>query len=43
MGYLLGAYGVFWVFTFALVLSIAVRHKRLQRDLDVLSAALERR
>ena len=43
MGYLLVAYGVFWVFTFAFVLSIAVRQRRLQKDLDALSAALEER
>ena len=43
MGYLLVAYGVFWVFTFVFVLSIGVRQRRLQKDLDALGAALEKR
>ena len=43
MGYLLIAYGVFWLFTFAFVLSIAVRQRKLQKELDAVGAALEKR
>ena len=39
--YLLSAYLVFWVLTFALVLSIWVRQRRLEREVASLRRPLE--
>ena len=39
-GYLVVAYAVFWGLTFALVFSIQVRQRRLERDLAALAAML---
>ncbi|MGA9348138.1 MAG: CcmD family protein [Anaerolineae bacterium] len=41
--YLFAAYAVFWVVTFAFVLSIAQRQKRLRREVEALRRALESR
>ncbi len=39
--YLTAAYAVFWVLTFALVLSIGVRQRRLEQRISALKAQLE--
>jgi CcmD family protein len=39
--YLLAAYAIFWALTFALVLSIWARQRRLERELASLAALLE--
>ena len=41
MGYLFAAYAVFWALTFAYVFTIASRQKRLEREIEVLTRALE--
>lgn len=41
--YLFAAYAVFWVVTFAFVLSMSRRQKRLQREIEALRQALETR
>lgn len=38
--YLLAAYAVFWALTFVLVLSIWVRQRRLEREIEELEAQL---
>ncbi len=40
--YLVAAYGVFWGLTFALVVSIWVRQRRLEREIEALEAQLGR-
>ncbi len=42
MGYLFGAYAVFWLGTFLLVLSIEIRQKSLERELQALKKRLEK-
>ncbi len=39
--YLVAAYGVFWVFTFALVFSIWARQRRVERQIEALLSRLE--
>jgi uncharacterized membrane protein len=41
LAYLLSAYAVFWALTFALVFSVWVRQRRLERDIAALAARLE--
>ncbi len=41
MNYLLTAYAVFWVLTFALVLSVFARQKAVERDLSTLRQIVE--
>ncbi len=43
MGYLFAAYSVFWALTFILVFTIASRQKRLQKEIEALKKALERK
>jgi hypothetical protein len=43
LSYLVAAYGVFWGLTFALVISIWVRQRRLERDIATLAAQMEER
>jgi CcmD family protein len=43
MTYLLVAYTVFWILTFALVFSIFARQKAVERDVDALRAILDER
>jgi CcmD family protein len=38
--YLVAAYAVFWALTFALVFSISVRQRRLEREVAALEARL---
>jgi hypothetical protein len=40
--YLLAAYAVFWALTFALVFSVWLRQRRLERDIAALQALLEK-
>jgi CcmD family protein len=40
MTYLFAAYAVFWGFTFAYIFTIASRQKRLEREIETLSASL---
>jgi len=40
MPYLVAAYAVFWAFTFALVLSIWARQRRIEREITALQARL---
>jgi CcmD family protein len=40
--YLVAAYGVFWAFTFVLVLSIWLRQRKLEREIAVLMARLDK-
>lgn len=40
--YLVAAYGVFWILTLILVLSIWVRQQRIERDLDAFKERLNR-
>ena len=42
MTYVFVAYAVFWALTFAFVFSIASRQKRLQKEIEALSRALEK-
>lgn len=42
MGYLVAAFTVIWVITFAFILSIASRQRRLSAELDDVRAELER-
>jgi hypothetical protein len=39
--YLVAAYGVFWTFTFVLVLSIWARQRRIERDLEACKERLD--
>jgi uncharacterized membrane protein len=39
--YLVAAYAVFWGLTFALVLSMWVRQRRIERDIEALSTYVE--
>jgi hypothetical protein len=39
--YLVAAYGVFWVFTLILVLSIWARQRRIEQDLEVFRERLK--
>ena len=39
--YLLAAYAVFWALTFALVFSMWVRQRRVEREIAALQARLE--
>lgn len=41
MAYMIAAYGVIWLLTFAFVVSIFARQRRIQRDLAVLEQMLE--
>jgi hypothetical protein len=43
LSYLFAAYGVFWGLTFALIISIWVRQRRLERDIATLSAQMGER
>jgi hypothetical protein len=40
--YLVAAYGVFWIFTLILVLSIWVRQRRIEQDLEAFKDRLDR-
>jgi hypothetical protein len=40
--YLVVAYGVFWIFTLVLVLSIWVRQRRIEHDLEAFKDRLDR-
>lgn len=42
MSYVFAAYAVFWALTFIFVFSIASRQKRLEKEIEALSRALER-
>jgi hypothetical protein len=39
--YLVVAYGVFWIFTLVLVLSIWVRQRRIEQDLEAFKERLD--
>ena len=39
--YLAAAYAVFWALTFALVFSLSVRQRRLEREIAALEARLQ--
>ncbi len=39
--YLVAAYAVFWGFTSALILSLWIRQRRIERDIEVLEEQLE--
>ena len=39
--YLVAAYGVFWLLTFALVVSIWARQRRIDREIAALAARIE--
>ncbi|MCR4408381.1 MAG: CcmD family protein [Anaerolineae bacterium] len=41
LGYLFAAYLVFWLISFVFILGIAVRQKRLEREVDRLRRAQE--
>ena len=41
LGYLFAAYLVFWLISFVFILGIAVRQKRLEREIDRLKRAQE--
>ncbi len=41
MGYLVAAYAVLWAISFGLVLSLVVRQRRLEAELEVLRQAME--
>ncbi len=43
MNYLWAAYAVFWIMTFALVFSVFVRQKAVERDVAALRALLAER
>ncbi len=43
MSYLLAAYAVFWIATFALVFSVFARQKAVERDVATLRALLNER
>jgi hypothetical protein len=43
LSFLIAAYGVFWGLTFALVISIWVRQRRLERDIATLAAQMGER
>jgi CcmD family protein len=43
MNYLIAAYAVFWILTFALVFSIFARQKAVERDVNALRAILDER
>jgi hypothetical protein len=43
LSFLVAAYGVFWGLTFALVLSIWIRQRRLERDIAILEAQMGER
>ena len=40
--YLLSAYIVFWALTFILVISIWIRQRRLEREIETLTARMEK-
>jgi len=40
--YLVAAYGVFWIFTLVLVLSIWARQRRIEQDLEAFKDRLDR-
>lgn len=40
--YLVAAYAVFWIFTLIFVLSIWVRQRRIEQDLEAFKARLDR-
>lgn len=40
--YLIAAYAIFWAFTFAFVLSLWARQRRIERDIAALHDRLER-
>jgi len=40
--YLVAAYGVFWTFTLVLVLSIWMRQRRIEQDLEAFRDRLDR-
>ncbi len=41
MAYLIAAYAVMWLVTFAFVLSMAIRQRRLAAELDALKARVK--
>ena len=41
MAYMIAAYGIIWLLTFAFVASIFVRQRRIQRDLALLEQMLQ--
>jgi len=41
MGYLVAAYAVLWAISFGLVLSLVVRQRRLEAELEALRQAIE--
>ena len=41
--YLLVAYGVFWVLTFVLVITMWVRQRRLEQEITALEAQIDER
>ena len=43
MGYLFAAYAVFWVLTFIFVFGIASRQRKLEKEMEALRTALERK
>lgn len=43
MTYLVAAYFVFWVLTFALIFAVYRRQKSLQREIELLREEMERR
>ena len=41
MAYMIAAYSVIWILTFAFIASIFVRQRRLQRDLEMMEQLRE--
>ena len=41
MAYMIAAYSVIWILTFAFIASVFVRQRRLQRDLEIMEQLRE--
>ena len=42
LGYLFAAYTVIWIAVFGYVFSLSRRHRKLQRDIDVIKMSMNR-